>query len=60
MKEEEKYNLILADDHILLRDALATLISGFDHFNVLATASNGRELWIVSPKVAGPSWPSWT
>ncbi|MBL0057308.1 MAG: response regulator transcription factor [Chitinophagaceae bacterium] len=44
MKEEEKYNLILADDHILLRDALATLISGFDHFNVLATASNGREL----------------
>jgi two-component system invasion response regulator UvrY len=36
--------LILADDHILLRDALANLINNFDEFNVIATAGNGEEV----------------
>lgn len=38
------YNLILADDHILLRDALANLINGFEEFNVIAKAANGCEV----------------
>jgi DNA-binding NarL/FixJ family response regulator len=38
------HKLILADDHILLRDALANLINNFDEFNVTATAGNGEEV----------------
>ena len=33
----------LADDHILLRDALASLINTFDNCQVIFTASNGQE-----------------
>ena len=33
----------LADDHILLRDALASLINTFENCMVLFTASNGKE-----------------
>lgn len=33
----------LADDHILLRDALASLINTFDNCRVTFTASNGQE-----------------
>ena len=40
----QPYKLILADDHILLRDALANLINNFDEFNVVATAGNGEEV----------------
>ena len=38
------YKLILADDHILLRDALAPLIDTFDEFKVIAVAGNGGEV----------------
>ncbi|MGB4938141.1 MAG: response regulator transcription factor [Ferruginibacter sp.] len=38
------YKLILADDHVLLRDALANLINKFDNFSVTALADNGREI----------------
>lgn len=38
------YKLILADDHILLRDALAKLITGFNHFTVVASASDGNDV----------------
>ena len=41
---KRKYNVILADDHTLLRDALANLINTFEDFRVVATAGNGREL----------------
>ncbi len=34
----------LADDHVLLRDALATLIDGFGNFQVILQASNGEQL----------------
>jgi two-component system, NarL family, invasion response regulator UvrY len=40
----QTHKLILADDHILLRDALANLINNFDDFNVTATAGNGEEV----------------
>ena len=44
MKTAQPYKLILADDHILLRDALASLINTFDEFTVVATAGNGEEV----------------
>ena len=44
MKTIQLYKLILADDHILLRDALANLINNFDEFTVIATAGNGEEV----------------
>jgi two-component system, NarL family, invasion response regulator UvrY len=44
MKATQPYKLILADDHILLRDALANLVNNFDQFNVIATAGNGEEV----------------
>ncbi|GAB2834087.1 response regulator transcription factor [Ferruginibacter profundus] len=44
MKTIQAYKLILADDHILLRDALANLINNFDEFTVVATAGNGLEV----------------
>ncbi len=35
---------MLADDHILLREALAALINSFDECRVIAVAGNGQEL----------------
>ncbi len=40
----KKHKVILADDHVLLRDALANLINTFDEFRIIATAGNGKEL----------------
>lgn len=42
MKTQGKQTLILADDHILLRDALANLIGNFPGFFVTGLASDGR------------------
>jgi two-component system, NarL family, invasion response regulator UvrY len=44
MKTPLPYKIILADDHILLRDALASLINNFDAFIVTAVAGNGQEV----------------
>ncbi len=45
MKINEKAcKVLLADDHVLLRDALATLINSFEECNIVAVASNGKEL----------------
>lgn len=44
MKTIKPYKLILADDHILLRDALTNLINNFDEFTVIAKAGNGEEV----------------
>jgi DNA-binding NarL/FixJ family response regulator len=44
MKTIQPYKLILADDHVLLRDALASLIENFDEFTVVAKAVNGKEV----------------
>jgi two-component system invasion response regulator UvrY len=38
------YNVILVDDHVLLRDALASLINTFDECHVMNVAGNGKEL----------------
>src|SRR5687767_11381385 len=40
----KKIKIILADDHVLLRDALATLINSFGDFEVTAQAGNGEEV----------------
>jgi two-component system, NarL family, invasion response regulator UvrY len=37
-------NILLADDHILLRDALATLINSFDNCKIIAVADNGQQV----------------
>src|SRR5688500_11419487 len=36
-------NIALVDDHVLIRDALATVINGFENCIVTATATNGKE-----------------
>jgi two-component system invasion response regulator UvrY len=44
METKASYKIILADDHIVLRDALAALINTFDECRVLAVAADGEEL----------------
>lgn len=44
MQAIQPCKLILADDHILLRDALANLIDTFEGFTVLAKAADGSEV----------------
>jgi two-component system, NarL family, invasion response regulator UvrY len=39
-----KIKIVLADDHVLLRNALATQINGFENCHVIFQASNGKEL----------------
>jgi len=43
-KEIQTIKVALADDHILLRNALASLINGFENCQVILEVSNGREL----------------
>ena len=40
----EQIKIAMVDDHVLLRNALATLINGFDHCKVIYEANNGAEL----------------
>lgn len=42
MKLSRPYKIILADDHVLLRDALANLINNFEEFTVITSAGNGE------------------
>ncbi len=44
METIKLYKIILADDHILLRDALANLIDNLGEFEVVAKAANGGEV----------------
>lgn len=44
MAKRIKYKLLLADDHILLRDALSNLINNYEEFSVIAHAGNGEEV----------------
>jgi DNA-binding NarL/FixJ family response regulator len=44
MKAIKNYKIILADDHVVLRDALANLVNSFKEFQVIATADDGRYL----------------
>jgi len=47
MTTTENYKIILADDHIVLRDALANLIDSFKECSVIATADNGKDVIMV-------------
>lgn len=40
----EQQTIILADDHILLRDALVDLINSFPEFHVIKVAGDGRDV----------------
>lgn len=42
--KKEMIKVLMADDHILLRNALASLINNSDSCKVIAEASNGKEL----------------
>lgn len=44
MKPNKIFKVILADDHVLLRDALATLVGSFDELRVVGVADNGEKL----------------
>jgi two-component system, NarL family, invasion response regulator UvrY len=43
-KDIRTIKVALADDHILLRNALASLINGFENCKVILEVSNGRDL----------------
>ncbi|RZT00164.1 response regulator transcription factor [Aquimarina brevivitae] len=38
------YNIVIVDDHVLIADALAEIISKFNNFNVVYTCANGLDL----------------
>jgi two-component system invasion response regulator UvrY len=42
--KDQTIKIAMADDHVLLRDALAVVINGFEHCNVILLADNGRDL----------------
>lgn len=44
MKTSKNFKLVLADDHVLLRDALGSLIDKFAEFTVVDKVANGQEL----------------
>ncbi len=44
IKTKKKITVAIADDHALLRNALARLINSFDDYTVMLEAGNGREL----------------
>jgi DNA-binding NarL/FixJ family response regulator len=44
MKSGKSYKIILVDDHVVLRDALANLVNSFKEFEVIDTADNGMTL----------------
>ncbi|HML58618.1 MAG TPA: response regulator transcription factor [Ferruginibacter sp.] len=44
MKIEDKYKVLLADDHVLLREALSTMVNSLDEFVVTSSVDNGKQL----------------
>jgi two-component system invasion response regulator UvrY len=52
--KNERIKVALADDHVLLRDALALLVNGFNNCQVIFTATNGQE---VIDKISGGLLP---
>lgn len=43
-KNKQKIKVIIADDHILMRNALSRLVNSFEGYTVLAEADNGKDL----------------
>ncbi len=48
------FKVMLADDHIVLRDALGSLINTFDHFKVCSVAADGEEVMKVMKSGSKP------
>jgi len=42
--KDQAVKIAMADDHVLLRDALAVVINGFEYCKVILLAANGRDL----------------
>jgi two-component system invasion response regulator UvrY len=42
--KDQTVKIAMADDHVLLRDALAVVINSFEHCKVILLADNGRDL----------------
>lgn len=40
----ETHNIVIVEDHILLSQAISSLVNSFKHFNVLYLCKNGKEL----------------
>lgn len=55
MNTSKKHQVLLVDDHVLLRDALANLINDFDEFKIAAVCSNGKEALTAIQKGAKPA-----
>ena len=51
---QKKYNIAIADDHVLLRKALSRLINAFENYKVLFEAESGNELKDMIAKQAIP------
>jgi len=54
MKKDDQIQVALADDHLLLRNALASLIDKFVNCKVVIQVSNGKELTIEISKANLP------
>lgn len=54
MKENTKIKIAMADDHVLLRNALASLIDSFENCQVVLQAGTGKELIDSIKKGASP------
>ncbi len=44
VSSKKVYQVVVTDDHTLMRNALARLIASFDNYSVIFEASNGKEL----------------
>ena len=44
IKAKRKIQVIITDDHVLMRNALARLVNSFEGYAVLAEADNGKDL----------------
>ncbi len=44
MKKENKKGIVLVDDHVLLRHALASVINAFENCRIVFEADNGKDL----------------
>lgn len=53
-KATRKYEVVIADDHKLMRTALAKLINSFDEYSVLFEADNGKDLRVRMKELGIP------
>lgn len=54
MNSKEQTKIMIVDDHVLLRDALASLINTFPDFKVIGAASNGEEMIMLFKNSSNP------